>query len=175
MKIADFGISKMTETGEKFNKIGGTKMFLPPETWKGGSFDGVPVDIWALGITFFFLAFEFYPFQSTDYINFNKVVENTDIKYPDNADPLFVNLLNKMIIKDPSKRASLYELFEDEWITKDQKKELPRLEGVEIIQITEEEAKNALTRRKIEINMFAFSKMKTKIFRVRSRSRVAEE
>lgn len=36
VKISDFGISTMIENkNEKLKKIGGTKLFLPPETWKG--------------------------------------------------------------------------------------------------------------------------------------------
>lgn len=36
IKISDFGISTMIENkNEKLKKIGGTKLFLPPETWKG--------------------------------------------------------------------------------------------------------------------------------------------
>lgn len=35
VKISDFGISKMIENkNEKLKKVGGTKLFLPPETWK---------------------------------------------------------------------------------------------------------------------------------------------
>lgn len=32
IKIADFGISKMKSKSENFSKVGGTRMFLPPET-----------------------------------------------------------------------------------------------------------------------------------------------
>ncbi len=35
IKISDFGISKMIENkNEKLKKVGGTKLYLPPETWK---------------------------------------------------------------------------------------------------------------------------------------------
>lgn len=35
IKISDFGISRMIENkNEKLKKVGGTKLFLPPETWK---------------------------------------------------------------------------------------------------------------------------------------------
>ena len=75
IKIADFGISKMMNKSEEFRKVGGTRMFLPPETWIQRKFKGKPVDIWALGITFYFLAFGKYPFNTTDMGKFNKVVE----------------------------------------------------------------------------------------------------
>lgn len=177
VKIADFGISKMIEKGkkgEKFSKIGGTRMFLPPETWKEKSFEGRPVDIWALGITFFYLAFGYYPFQSVDVLKFHKVVEDTEVKYPEGASPLFVNMLKKMIQKDPNKRCTLYDLFENEWVIKDEIEPLPRLEGENTLEVNEEETRNALTTRKIAINIFAFSKMKTRLFRQRSRREMAE-
>lgn len=171
MKIADFGISKMMEKGEKFSKIGGTRMFLPPETWQNKEFEGEPVDIWALGITFFYLAFEYYPFQSADPLLFNKIVEETEVKYPENSNPMFISLLKKMIEKNPNKRATLYEVFDDPWITEGEEEPMEKLKGTEILEVNEEETKNAFTVRKIEINMFAFSKMKTKLFRARSRNR----
>lgn len=175
MKIADFGISKMMEKGKKYSKIGGTRMFLPPETWLQKSFDGEPVDIWALGITFYYLAFEYYPFQSVEAHKFNKIIEETEVKYPESADPVYVKMLKRMIVKDPKQRCTLYDLFDDEWVVKDEEEPLEKLEGHEVLVVSEEEARNALTRRKIEINMFAFSKMKTKLFRNRTRSKIPDD
>jgi serine/threonine protein kinase len=54
----------MMKKDDEFEKVGGTKMFLAPETWMGGKFKGKPVDIWALGVTFHYLAFGVYPFTT---------------------------------------------------------------------------------------------------------------
>ena len=54
-KLADFGISRFLERGETSNQHAGTTAFMAPELFVPGRFDPFKADIWALGITFFFM------------------------------------------------------------------------------------------------------------------------
>lgn len=41
----------------------GTKLFTAPEMWGSIQFEGQPTDIWAIGVTFYYLAVGTYPFN----------------------------------------------------------------------------------------------------------------
>lgn len=69
LKIADFGVSRLLSDNESMKQVGGTRMFSPPEYWINlanskelDSIDGEPFDIWAIGVTFFYLLYGRYPF-----------------------------------------------------------------------------------------------------------------
>ena len=82
IKISDFGISKSIENpGDKLSKIGGTKIFLPPETWKSDSFDGPPVDIWSLAVSFYFLFYRKYPLFHQDPRKFEEMAKTLHPEY----------------------------------------------------------------------------------------------
>lgn len=53
LKIADFGISKIVEEDDKLESEVGTKYFLAPEVWNKDNFRGFPIDVWAVGVTFY--------------------------------------------------------------------------------------------------------------------------
>lgn len=54
-KLADFGLSELCEDDDiKLDSAEGTYYFMAPELFsKHKGIDGKPVDIWALGISFF--------------------------------------------------------------------------------------------------------------------------
>ena len=161
VKIADFGISKMMNKEEEFKKVGGTRMFLPPETWKVKKFKGKPIDIWAIGVTFYYLAFGYYPFSSVDPTQFNKTVESTEVKFPAEADPQYVDLLKRCLVKDPEARITLDEIFEHGWVTRSGQSPLEKCGIGEHITVTRNEIEKAFTVRKIEVNMFAVTRVRT--------------
>jgi len=41
----------------------GTKLFLAPEVFKGGSFRAKPLDVWAFGVSIYTLVFGILPFN----------------------------------------------------------------------------------------------------------------
>ena len=66
----DFGISTMLEEGENELKTNaGTKMFLAPETWSfNKKFDGYKVDVWAAGVTLYYMIFGKLPFTGKNVV-----------------------------------------------------------------------------------------------------------
>lgn len=65
VKFSDFGISKQfdghDDVLDTYNN--GTKMFLPPESWKKDVIYGRALDIWALGITMYSIMYGKHPFD----------------------------------------------------------------------------------------------------------------
>ena len=145
-------------------------MFLPPETWLQRKFKGKPVDIWALGITFYFLTVGRYPFNCTDMSKFNKIVETQEIKFPDRVNPQLKDLLQKMIHKDPSSRITLPEMMQHPFITSNGMHPMEAISNTKLITVTKNDIQNAMTISRLEVNLFALSKMKTNLSRQRTRN-----
>lgn len=64
VKITDFGTSLFTEDGnDEIKGMAGSTLFLAPELCKGGRMtSGKKCDVWALGVTLYFMIFKKYPF-----------------------------------------------------------------------------------------------------------------
>lgn len=61
-KLADFGISRFVDqTENSLNHHCGTLLFMSPELIKHGKYDPFKSDIWALGVTFYWIATGKYP------------------------------------------------------------------------------------------------------------------
>ena len=90
--LIDFGLSALVEQDEKLNTNMGSYMFFAPEMFnrsQGGVVIGEKTDMWALGITFYYLLTGRYPSQHVQ--NLIELKENITqkefdfsfIKHPD--------------------------------------------------------------------------------------------
>ena len=74
IKIIDFGVSQVLSNPEDdllTDYDRGTRIFLPPEAWESKlaimavrEMRGRPLDVWALGCTFYMIIFGKHPFES---------------------------------------------------------------------------------------------------------------
>eukprot|EP00828_Plagiopyla_frontata_P005402 TRINITY_DN12164_c0_g1_i12.p3 TRINITY_DN12164_c0_g1~~TRINITY_DN12164_c0_g1_i12.p3 ORF type:complete len:116 (+),score=17.38 TRINITY_DN12164_c0_g1_i12:382-729(+) len=72
LKLSDFGFASLINHNEKFQEILGSGMFMAPEIRKNMQYDGKQIDIFALGVTLFYISFGEHPFQKAG---------NSDKKY----------------------------------------------------------------------------------------------
>ena len=101
--------------------ICGTLDYLPPEMIESKSHD-FSVDIWALGILCYELLVGKPPFEAINRnITYEKIAK-VDIKYPSNLDVDAIDLISKLVVKDPNKRLSLKEVLNHNWIIKNKPK-----------------------------------------------------
>ena len=67
LKISDFGVSTIMENGcDELTSTAGSNYFLAPEATKGASFKGRCSDVWAVGVTLYYLIFKKFPFTSNN-------------------------------------------------------------------------------------------------------------
>ena len=67
VKLADFGVSAMMENGsDKVNTTAGSHFFLSPEATLGNMYKGKKNDIWACGVTLYYMATKKLPFSATN-------------------------------------------------------------------------------------------------------------
>lgn len=78
IKIADFGVSYIIENGcDEIMSTAGSNYFFSPEICAGISYKGKKSDIWALGVTLYYMFFKKYPFTATSIpILYNKVAND---------------------------------------------------------------------------------------------------
>ena len=107
VKIIDFGLSE--EINNQSSHISGSPNYMSPEAIEGKN---VPAnDIWSVGVICYFYCFGKMPFFSENYHNLFDIIKNSEIdfKTKKNIDKSLIDLTQKMLIKDYTKRISAYE------------------------------------------------------------------
>ncbi|ODV93301.1 hypothetical protein PACTADRAFT_51910 [Pachysolen tannophilus NRRL Y-2460] len=172
VKIADFGIS-YRQTGNdiedqtELNRFVSTPLFIPPELCPCDTEDDkkrnlkkktkhkidFKIDVWALGITFYYFIFHQYPFYNENKFKLFHCIVNDKLKFLNMMDcPIFNNteedyfyshgekimlftklcdLLTKMLNKNPTKRISSFNLKKNECLLFDLKNSASRNEYIE--------------------------------------------
>lgn len=78
LKIADFGVSFMIEKGSDESKATiGSAYFMAPEICKGTSYKGRQTDIWAAGVTLYYMFTAKPPFQGTGITQLYQIIRET--------------------------------------------------------------------------------------------------
>jgi len=132
LKIADFGVSMLLEnerrSGKKIQKFQGTPAFTAPETTIGKPFHPWPLDIWAVGVTFFILGHGKLPFPASNVIELYKAIQYEEPEYDSDLDPGYLACVRSCLHKNPKKRVDITELKKNAWITKNGEEPLPSQE-----------------------------------------------
>ncbi len=179
-KITDFNVSSMLPDVNNDNigkKIEGTDYFRAPETCevneKGEMNDlkGKPLDIWALGITTYLIAYRTFPFKLEYCVSplkiFDSIIEN-QLEFPDDninnieknnnshsSDSIildysnvnysngFKNFIKGCLEKNPDKRFTINDVINNEWINENCIP-LSNNQDLENIHVNEKEIKDSI-------------------------------
>ncbi|KAK2599667.1 hypothetical protein N8I77_011401 [Diaporthe amygdali] len=124
IKISDFGWS-VHAPGKRRTTYCGTLDYLPPEMVASGGMDGSydeRVDLWSLGV----LSYEFLvgeaPFEDTPAMTTRRIARG-DVRIPSFVSPEARDLIQKLLVVDPSKRSTLEQVQKHPWIIKHCKSE----------------------------------------------------
>lgn len=122
IKIADFGVSEQIEKIESnISRWAGTPAFVAPETLSSSNpFKGQGVDIWAAGVTLFCFVFGKVPWSPPSIPELYEMIQTEDVPIPKevSVSAELVELLEKLLTKDPEKRIMLSEVREHPWVQK---------------------------------------------------------
>ncbi|CAK7232065.1 hypothetical protein SBRCBS47491_008141 [Sporothrix bragantina] len=121
LKIGDFGVSEIFEKadGMRTSKTVGSPAFFPPELCvpNHGGVDGPSCDIWAMGVTLYCLRYGRIPFEHQTMVDIYEAINKEEAKLPDDEEETFVDLMRKILNKDPTKRITMAGLREHPWVT----------------------------------------------------------
>jgi serine/threonine protein kinase len=118
VKLSDFGVSEFVlEHDDSMSLYAGTPAFQSPESLEGGTFSGKLADIWAVGVTSYLFVFGELPFNGSTHKEIWGQIQSKILVYPENIDPNLVNLLEKILEKDPTRRIKISEIRKHIWVT----------------------------------------------------------
>ncbi|KAK6729056.1 hypothetical protein RB195_006232 [Necator americanus] len=116
VKLTDFGFSNLFEPGQQLRTSCGSLAYSAPEILLGDAYDAPAVDVWSLGVILFMLVCGRLPFQeANDSETLTKIL---DCRYttPEHLSNACKNLIQRMLVRDPSKRAGLAEIVANPWV-----------------------------------------------------------
>lgn len=112
IKLADFGLAKKFEIDEKSDDSCGTIRCFSPEKLSSSSFCPFKADIWALGITFFYMITGCFPFEakSLEELKHYIIYDNIDLSFLD-INYKIENIIESAITKNPKLRPTAEEML----------------------------------------------------------------
>ncbi|VDM72418.1 unnamed protein product [Strongylus vulgaris] len=116
VKLTDFGFSNLFEPGQQLRTACGSLAYSAPEILLGDAYDAPAVDVWSLGVILFMLVCGRLPFQeANDSETLTKIL---DCRYtiPEHLSNACKNLIHRMLVRDPTKRAGLAEIVSNPWV-----------------------------------------------------------
>ncbi|KAK9840946.1 hypothetical protein WJX81_001908 [Elliptochloris bilobata] len=128
LKICDFGYSKNDKDSVPKSKVGTPGYTAPEVISNSRTYDGKKADVWSAGVMLYVILFCEYPFErpsdAGDPQRFQKVLERilaVDFRFPASI-PVSAdckNLLLRILVADPAKRASIEEIQQNPWYVRD--------------------------------------------------------
>lgn len=111
IKVCDFGLSHMYEENEKCSSYKGTTLFMAPEVLKKTQYNPIKADIWSLGVTFFYMATQNYPFMASCGSLLLKLIEDGNYPIFMIRNPFLRQLVTKCLNANPDLRPTVSELL----------------------------------------------------------------
>ncbi|KHN84335.1 SNF-related serine/threonine-protein kinase [Toxocara canis] len=116
VKLTDFGFSNKFTPGEQLATSCGSLAYSAPEILLGDAYDAPAVDVWSLGVILYMLLCGRLPFQeANDSETLTKILDCI-YSLPETLSVNARNLISRMLVKDASKRATLKEIVENQWV-----------------------------------------------------------
>ena len=109
LKLTDFGLSKDISKTKCTSTFCGTAEYMAPEIVNQQMY-GMAVDWWALGILMYMMLFGDTPFRDDNRSVMFQNITTGKPKFPDNADPAAVSLIEGLLVKQPGMRRGLKEM-----------------------------------------------------------------
>lgn len=117
IKIGDVGLACQLSQGEKISDICGTPVYQAPETFGDKPYDGFSSDIWSLGIILYQMMYGKVPLVADNVEEMGRIIQTRNIQIPSQPETsaAFKDLLNKLLLKDPTRRINLEEVKSHLW------------------------------------------------------------
>ena len=110
LKIIDFGLSNFSEPENYLETPCGSPCYASPEMVSGKKYDGHIIDIWSTGIILFAMLCGYLPFEDQDNDILFKKILKCKIKYPEYLSEISIDLMKKILVREPDKRITLNDI-----------------------------------------------------------------
>jgi serine/threonine protein kinase len=119
LKIIDFGLSEYLTEGTRFTTRCGSYPYIAPEMITMGCYTHTS-DIWSLGVILYSLVTGSFPFNMDDMSNIQDQIETKRIDYPSYLSFDLIDLLSKMLCRNPEQRITIDQIKSHPWFLLDQ-------------------------------------------------------
>lgn len=110
--LADFGLARyIPEESDRMKGQTGSLPFMAPEVIRGSKFDPMKADVWALGMTFFYMLNGRMPFEMKSKKDIMMAIELGSFDFPKDSDSDLTALVRSMLAYQPVKRPTPDELL----------------------------------------------------------------
>ncbi|XP_049439097.1 SNF-related serine/threonine-protein kinase [Epinephelus fuscoguttatus] len=116
VKLTDFGFSNKFQPGKKLTTSCGSLAYSAPEILLGDEYDAPAVDIWSLGVILFMLVCGQPPFQEANDSETLTMIMDCKYTVPAHVSCACKDLIDRMLQRDPKRRASLEEIESHAWL-----------------------------------------------------------
>uniref|UniRef100_M3ZKM0 SNF-related serine/threonine-protein kinase n=1 Tax=Xiphophorus maculatus TaxID=8083 RepID=M3ZKM0_XIPMA len=116
VKLTDFGFSNKFQPGKKLTTSCGSLAYSAPEILLGDEYDAPAVDIWSLGVILFMLVCGQPPFQEANDSETLTMIMDCKYTVPAHVSSACRDLIDRMLQRDPKRRASLEEIESHTWL-----------------------------------------------------------
>jgi len=120
IKITDFGFARYFDNDAMIHTLCGSPMYMAPEIMKNKKYNNKS-DLWSVGIILYEMLTATVPHKARNILELINKIEKYPIKLPNfvKIDDSGIDLLNRLLQRDPIKRISWNDFFSHEWIKKD--------------------------------------------------------
>lgn len=122
MKLVDFGMAALQPTGKKLTTPCGSPHYAAPEVIKTTAYDGGKADVWSCGVILYVLLTGTPPFNYSgddrDLKYLFKAIEKGEYVMPDNLSREAADLIRRILIPDPKRRAGLEDIWNHPFLHK---------------------------------------------------------
>ncbi|KAJ6254063.1 protein kinase [Anaeramoeba flamelloides] len=115
IKIADFGMARVTEYKHLLKTPCGSPHYVSPELLKGNGYNGKKSDIWSCGVILYVLLTSELPFNEPNNIDLLKSICMGIYNEPKTLTSLQKDLIKRMLTVDPEKRITIEEIKKHPW------------------------------------------------------------
>ncbi|KAK3357664.1 kinase-like domain-containing protein [Lasiosphaeria hispida] len=122
LKVVDFGVSEMFERADDMRtaKSAGSPAFLPPELCvaRHGDVSGKAADVWSMGVSLYCLRYGRIPFERDGVLDMYDAIKTETPKFPPDENEQFVDVMSRLMEKDPEQRITMAKLRGHPWVTR---------------------------------------------------------
>jgi serine/threonine protein kinase len=120
IRVIDFGLSnQFTASHPLLTSACGSPPYVSPEMAKGKPYSQ-PSDIWSAGVLLYSITTGIFPFDDDNLQALLRKIVTQEVVYPSFLSPSLIDLLRRMLTKDPELRITLPEIREHDWFSETQ-------------------------------------------------------
>lgn len=128
IKLTDFGFVREFNPAKRswLSTVCGTTVYMAPEMFNNLKYLGFAVDIWSLGIILYTMFYGELPFDEDDDLDNKYKIVFEEPNYREIIPKDAIELIKRMLTKDPKKRATLTEIMNSSFLQALHRKGLER-------------------------------------------------